>query len=115
MSPVLRNSLRSAALSFFCATTCLADDGAEANVQAPPAVARPLGDPSAAISTLQRAHGGDDSTFIAEKDLDPLIPESGGGACASAAGIDALQVLRVMAGFGKLPNPHRSVLAAFVD
>lgn len=113
MSPIFTKSIRWVALTFLCAVPCLADDKVAPNMQAPPAVARLLGDPTAAISFLQRTHEGDAATFIVEGDLDPLIPESGGGACASAAGIDALQVLRVMAGLDKLPNPHRSLLAGF--
>src|SRR3954463_13012083 len=87
------------AVFFLKWTACSpAQERATADNQALPAVARAAGSSGAALLALQRAHERDGSTFIDEGDLDPLIPESGGGACASAAGIDAMQALRVMAG-----------------
>jgi alkylation response protein AidB-like acyl-CoA dehydrogenase len=71
--------------------------------------------PTHALSTLQKAHVADASTFVEQGELDCLIKEGGGGGCASAACIDLLQALRVMAGFEKLPNPHRIVLGSFTD
>lgn len=68
--------------------------------------------PGDVLTTLQAAHAKDGSTFVLQGELDCLIQEGGGGACASAAGIDALQVFRVMAGQEKLPNPHKAVLTS---
>ena len=69
--------------------------------------------PAFALSSLQAAHAAGDDAFVVQGELDPLIREGGGGACASAAGIDVLQALRVMAGMEKLPNPHKVVLSSF--
>jgi alkylation response protein AidB-like acyl-CoA dehydrogenase len=104
-----------AILTLSWAAACLADDKADEGNQAPPAVAKAAGSSRAALASLQRAHKEDGTTFIDEGDLDPLIPKSGGGACASAAGIDTMQTLRVMAGLDKLSNPHRAILAAFAN
>lgn len=68
-----------------------------------------------ALSHLQKEHAADPSTFVAQRELDCLIGEGGGGACASAACIDLLQALRVAAGLEKLSNPHRAVLESFAD
>jgi alkylation response protein AidB-like acyl-CoA dehydrogenase len=102
-----------ATLTLLWPVVCLPNDNTIVVKQAPPAVAANAGSSRAALVSLQRAHKQDDTTFIAEHDLDLLIPESGGGACASAAGIDAMQTLRVMAGLDKLANPHRAIIAAF--
>lgn len=67
-----------------------------------------------ALSTLQAEHAADATTFVIENELDGLIAKDGGGACASAAGIDALQCLRLMAGLKKIPNPHKVVLSSFM-
>lgn len=69
--------------------------------------------PAAALSRLQASHRLDSNTFVPQAELDLLVPESGGGACASAAGIDLLQSLRNMAGFEKLANPEKAVLSSF--
>src|SRR4051812_22391816 len=53
--------------------------------------------PTDALACLQRAQEKDASAFVIQSELDDLIHESGGGACVSAAGIDLLQALRVMA------------------
>ena len=71
--------------------------------------------PAVALGNLQHAHGPDRSPFVLQDELDGLIREGGGGACASAAAIDALQTLRVMAGLDPLANPHKAVLKAFRD
>lgn len=71
--------------------------------------------PGTALGLLQQAHGGDGTAFVAQDELDPLIHKDGGGACASAVCVDLMQVLRVMAGLGGLPDPHKAVLAAFKD
>lgn len=102
-------------LALFWAIAHSAQGESGALEQAPPAVAKAAGSPLVALNALQRAHEKDRSTFIVEADLDPFIPESGGGACASAVGIDAIQTLRVMAGHEKLANPHKALLAAFAN
>lgn len=71
--------------------------------------------PSSALSLLQSAQAKDGNTFVVQSELDCLIDETGGGACASAAGIDVLQCIRVMAGLDKLPHPHKVVLSSFAD
>lgn len=114
VSPFIRRPSL-AAFALLSAALCAAQDKTERLNQAPPAVAKAAGSSNAALSALQGAHEIDGSTFVDQDDLDPLIPESGGGACASAAGIDAMQTLRVMAGLEKLANPHRSLLAAFAN
>lgn len=70
---------------------------------------------SVAIANLQRAQQAGEATLIAQSELDPLIHEGGGGACPTAAAIDAIQVLRQMAGMNAMANPHRAVLEAFVN
>lgn len=69
--------------------------------------------PTVALGVLQRSHGDDESPFVLQSELDPLIREDGGGACPSAAAIDVLQTLRVMAGLDPLRNPHKVALKAF--
>lgn len=68
-----------------------------------------------AIDVLQDAHLQDQNTFVEQSELDSLIDKDGGGACASAAAIDVLQVLRLMAGLEKLPNPHKIALKSFAN
>ncbi len=70
---------------------------------------------SSAIETLQEAQQMGAETLVAQAELDPLIHEGGGGACPTAAAIDAIQVLRHMAGMNAMANPHRAVLDAFVN
>lgn len=78
-------------------------------------VAKDYEHPAKALGMLQQAHGKDGDVFVAQEELDPLIHKDGGGACPSAACIDAMQVLRVMAGLDRLRNPHKAALAAFKD
>ncbi len=97
-------------------TSCLviAPVGGQRVERAPPASEKkgPPQTPGEALSLLQQAHGTDGATFVVQEELDTLVDERGGGACATAAGIDAVQGLRVLAGMDKLPNPHKAVLAA---
>lgn len=53
--------------------------------------------------------------FVGQDELDKLIHAGGGGACPSAAAIDAIQILRVMVGLKPLDNPHKAVLTTFAD
>lgn len=71
--------------------------------------------PDQALSHLQKAHASDSGAFVIQAELDSLIGEGGGGACASAACIDLLQALRVAIGLDQLSNPHRAVLESFAD
>lgn len=71
--------------------------------------------PSAALSALQEAQTRGDDAFVVQGELDCLIREGGGGGCASAAGIDLLQALRLMAGLEPLGSPHKVVLSSFAD
>ncbi len=70
-------------------------------------------DVCAAVTRLRDTHSTNANPFVVQSELDTVIREGGGGACASAAAVDAIQVLRTMAGRGVLNNPHRAVLAAF--
>ncbi|MFO0847133.1 MAG: acyl-CoA dehydrogenase family protein [Gemmataceae bacterium] len=98
---------------------CLASLHGLASAQEKPRAGQPAATdrqhPSHALEILQRAHGAGDSPFVLQSELDPLIREGGGGACPSAAGIDALQALRVMAGSDPLKNPHKAVLETFAE
>lgn len=77
--------------------------------------AQALDHPDAALSSLQALqHNGVDA-FVPQGELNALIHSGGGGACPSAAAIDALQTLRLMAGMEPLANPHKAVLAAFAS
>jgi alkylation response protein AidB-like acyl-CoA dehydrogenase len=68
--------------------------------------------PQEALSFLQAEHLKDQTTFVIQGELDPLIRKKGVGGCASAAAIDLLQALRVAARREKLPNPHKVVLSS---
>ncbi|MFO0851845.1 MAG: acyl-CoA dehydrogenase family protein [Gemmataceae bacterium] len=74
-----------------------------------------MDDPGDAIAHLQAAHAKDGTVFVLQDELNPLIHKDGGGACATAAAVDALQAVRVMSGRKPLPNPHKAALAAFAD
>lgn len=69
---------------------------------------------SEAISSLQIAHGKGANVFVAQGEIDFIVPPDGGGVCPSALAINLLQVMRAMTGNDPLPNPHKAVLAAFV-
>ncbi len=77
--------------------------------------AREHENPAVALGSLQRAQAQGASAFVIQGELNDLIQEGGGGACASAAAIDVLQTLRVMAGLEPLPNPHKVVLSSFAN
>src|SRR4051812_2855073 len=100
-------------LVLFAAGAGPADDAADGGKAPSAARAREWESPSAAIAALRRSHATDHGTFVVQGELDPLIAADGGGACPSAAATDVMQVLRVMAGLDRLPNPHRAALAAF--
>lgn len=68
-----------------------------------------------AITALQHSHTDEAPSFVLQSELNDLIRDGGGGACASAAGIDALQTLRIMTGLPKLQHPHKVVLTTFTD
>jgi alkylation response protein AidB-like acyl-CoA dehydrogenase len=68
----------------------------------------------AAITALQARHRQGENVFVVQDEIDSVIRQGGGGACASAAAIDAIQTLRLMAGKDPLSNPHKAALAAFV-
>lgn len=72
-----------------------------------------LADPLHVLNALQRSAATGNDTFVLQSELDCLIAEDGGGACASAVAIDALQALRVMSGLDVLANPHKEALSAF--
>lgn len=71
--------------------------------------------PAAALFLMQKAQANGADAFVVQGTLDSLIREGGGGACASAAGIDVLQAARLMAGLDLLDNPHKVVLSSFTD
>ena len=67
---------------------------------------------ASAITALQTLQEQGKDAFVVQGELDPVIRQGGGGACASAAAIDAIQTLRLMAGMEALANPHKAALAA---
>lgn len=71
--------------------------------------------PDEALTSLKSAHADGASTLVVQSELNNLIDPTGGGPCASAAGVNGLQALRVMAGREPLRNPHQAVLASFAD
>ncbi|HQR05670.1 MAG TPA: acyl-CoA dehydrogenase family protein [Gemmatales bacterium] len=77
-----------------------------------PNPARPWENAATTLAELQKAEVRGESAFAIQDDFDPLIAEDGGGACATAAGIDAIQTLRVMSGLQKFSNPYRIALAS---
>jgi alkylation response protein AidB-like acyl-CoA dehydrogenase len=70
---------------------------------------------SKVLTELQDGQRKAANALVPQGELDALIHSGGGGACPSAAAIDALQALRLMAGLQPLANPHRAVLAAFAN
>jgi alkylation response protein AidB-like acyl-CoA dehydrogenase len=96
-----------------CLAGPLNSDDKPAPPKAAPAAVKSHEDPAVALDLLQKAHGKDGGTFVLQEELDPLIDKDGGGACPSAAAIDLLQALRLMAGLDSLANPHKAVLEAF--
>jgi alkylation response protein AidB-like acyl-CoA dehydrogenase len=71
-----------------------------------------LQSPEHCLTYLQAQQAEGHDAFVVQSELDPIIRQGGGGACATAAAIDAIQTLRVMAGHEPLANPHRAVLKA---
>lgn len=67
---------------------------------------------ASAITAFQTLQEQGKHAFVVQGELNPVIRQGGGGACASAAAIDAIQTLRLMAGMEALPNPHKAALAA---
>lgn len=70
---------------------------------------------SEALTSLQESHSSGKAPFVEQDEIDCLIAESGGGPCASCAGVIALQSLRVMAGLQTIPNAHQTVIESFND
>src|SRR5262245_9757660 len=68
-----------------------------------------------ALSALQQSQRESADALVDQAELDVLIHSGGGGACPSAAAIDAIQAIRVMSGLDRLKNPHKAVLAAFTN
>lgn len=68
--------------------------------------------PEVALTKLQEFQEQGKDVFVVQGELDPIIRQGGGGACASAAAVDAIQALRLMAGRELLANPHKAALAA---
>ena len=66
----------------------------------------------AALTKLQAFQKDGNVGFVVQSELDPVIRQGGGGACATAAAIDAVQTLRLMVGMEPLANPHQAALAA---
>jgi alkylation response protein AidB-like acyl-CoA dehydrogenase len=94
--------------------TSFAKEKNDAN-SSPPAQGMDWEYPAFVLSAMQKSHATASDAFVVQQELDSLIREGGGGACASAAGIDLLQALRMMAGLEKLSNPHKVVLSSFAD
>lgn len=65
-----------------------------------------------AIEELVSRQSRGNDVLVVQSELDPIIRQGGGGACASSAAIDAVQALRLMAGAEPVLNPHKAALAA---
>lgn len=90
--------------------------GQDLPAQSSPARAVPTGgieseSPAGAIAGLQAAHLKHGACLVFQSEFDWLISEGGGGACASVAAINSLQVLRAMSGLDHFRNPHKVMLA----
>jgi alkylation response protein AidB-like acyl-CoA dehydrogenase len=68
-----------------------------------------------ALAALQTAHDSGKAAFVLQSELDPLIDKDGGGACPSAAVINAIQAVRLMVGLNAFGNPQKVVLTSFAD
>lgn len=66
----------------------------------------------AALTSLQKREQNGENVFLVQGELDPVIRQGGGGACASAAAIDAIQAIRLMVDRPPLTNPHQAALRA---
>lgn len=111
----LRKSILGLGLTLFFFRLCFAvEPTGDSKVTSVDAV-KDWQNPTHALSSLQKAHAADTNTLLIQRDLDFLIAADGGGACASAAGINLLQTLRVMTGLDTLPNLHRVALEAFAN
>ena len=82
------------------------------DVTKPQAAPRAWESPTSALTTLQKIEAQEGNVFAVQGELDSLIAKDGGGACATAAGIDLLQAVRYMAGYDRHPNPYRLTFAA---
>lgn len=66
--------------------------------------------PVIAFDQLQSQHTEDFPLFVLQGEMDDLIGPGGGGACPLAAGLTAMQSLRLMAGLPAHHQPHRIAL-----
>jgi len=66
--------------------------------------------PVSAFDKLQSEHSEDLPLFVLQGEMDDLIGPDGGGACPLAAGLSAIQGLRLMAGMPAERQPHRIAL-----
>ena len=71
------------------------------DVTKPQAAPRAWESPTSALNTLQKIEAQEGNVFAVQGELDSLIAKDGGGACATAAGIDLLQAVRYMAGYDR--------------
>lgn len=110
-----RQSCWSVVQSVLVAAACLAEEKTPISGASPAAATVDSHLPASAFSLLKQTHAKTGSTMVPMSELNCLIDKDGGGACASAAGINVLQALRVMCGESPLANPHQAVLASFAD
>jgi len=113
MNRLVRQTVVGIVLAIGLARICAGAEPIPAIRQPPNSGERPWESPTNALTLLQRSFGVDGNSLLVQGDIDFLIPEDGGGACATVAGINCLQALRVMAGLDSLPNLHRVALAGF--
>ncbi|MBN8600340.1 MAG: acyl-CoA/acyl-ACP dehydrogenase [Planctomycetes bacterium] len=66
--------------------------------------------PVHAFDQLQAMHSEDSPLLVLQGEMDDLIGPDGGGACPLAAGLTAIQSLRLMAGMAAEHQPHRLAL-----
>jgi alkylation response protein AidB-like acyl-CoA dehydrogenase len=77
------------------------------------AISKDFQNPTETLEFLQKIHGINGTTFVAQAELDTLIHRDGGGSCPSAMAVNLAQALRLMAGLERFQNPHKIALAAF--
>ncbi len=82
------------------------------DVTKPQLVQHPWESPSVALSFLQKMQAQNGNAFVLQAELDDMIAPNGGGACATAAGVDALQTIRYMSGLETTLNPYRLACSA---
>lgn len=82
------------------------------DVSKPAVVMREWESPTTALATLQKLESQAGNVLVVQGEMDTLIAKDGGGACATATGVNALLTIGYMAGLEPKVNPYRLGLAA---